>query len=213
MLDYIYEISPVFDHLLKSIKKIALKMNIPIIKEDTLLYLINLLYIHSPKKVLELGSGLGYSTYTFSKYTPQDAKITSVDLSIETINRCKDVLAVSKYINKISWVHSDALDYLKNNTLDYDLYFIDALKSDYPAYFNTILEKADENYIIIFDNLYMNGKVKEKNNPNDKRGEIIDNFNRKMFIKYSRNFVFLPIGDGLGIFTNFNRCEFIGIKD
>lgn len=207
MIDYVYEISPVFDHLLKSIKKIALKMNVPIIKDDTLLYLINLLYIHSPKKVLELGSGLGYSTYTISKYTSQNTEIVSVDLSIETINRCKDVLAISKYINKISWVHSDALDYLKNNTLNYDLYFIDALKSDYPNYFNVITSKAKGDYVIVFDNLYMDGKVKEKNNPNDKRGEIIDNFNRKLFLKHRKNFIFLPIGDGLGIFTNFKEGE------
>lgn len=207
MIDYVYEISPVFDHLLKSIKKIALKMNVPIIKDDTLLYLINLLYIHSPKKVLELGSGLGYSTYTISKYTSQNTEIVSVDLSIETINRCKDVLAISKYINKISWVHRDALDYLKNNTLNYDLYFIDALKSDYPNYFNVITSKAKGDYVIVFDNLYMDGKVKEKNNPNDKRGEIIDNFNRKLFLKHRKNFIFLPIGDGLGIFTNFKEGE------
>ncbi len=199
MIDYIYEISPVFDHMLKSIKKIALNMDIPIIKDDTLLYLINLLYIHSPEKVLELGSGLGYSTYTFSKYTQKNAKIVSVDLSIETINRCKDVLAVSNYINKISWVHDDALNFLKNNRLDYDLYFIDALKSDYPAYFETILEKAEGNYIMIFDNLYMDGRVK-MGGDYDERGDIIDVFNRKMFIKYSKNFIFLPVGDGLGVY-------------
>jgi len=198
ILNYIDEISPVFDHLLKSIKKIGINKNIPIIKDDTLLYIINLLHIKSPKKILELGSGLGYSTYTFAKYSTNKTQITSVDLSIETIERCKDILSVSEYKKKISWVHSDALEFLKNNELNYDLYFIDALKSDYPHYFDTIIKRAKGNFIILLDNLYMDGRVYDKN---DERGSIINGFNRKLFLNKQGNFQFLAIGDGLGFFS------------
>jgi predicted O-methyltransferase YrrM len=197
MLDYIENISPIFDHIFKSIKKIGQNKDIPIIKDETLLYLITLLQIYNPKKILELGSGLAYSTHTFSKYSDKNTKITSIDLSIETIERCKDILSISNYIDKINWIHSDALEFLKNNKLDYDLYFIDALKSDYPNYFEEILKKGKGDYIILFDNLYMDGRVLDEK---DLRGNIINQLNKKLFLNKRGQFNFLPIGDGLGVF-------------
>jgi len=197
MIEYIKKISPVFDHLFKSIKRIGKNMDVPIIKDETVLYLVTLIQVYNPKKILELGSGLAYSTHTFSKYSSSDSRITSVDLSIETIERCKSILSVSNYLYKINWVHSDALEFLKNDKLDYDLYFVDALKSDYPDYFDVILNNAVGNYIILFDNLYMDGRVGDKT---DKRGVIIDHFNRSMFQNRKGKFNFMPVGDGLGVF-------------
>jgi len=200
MLEYVYEISPVFDHLSISIKKMAQTMNVPIIKDDTLLYLINLIYLYKPEKILELGSGLGYSTYTFAKFSSENTKITSVDISKETIMRCKDILSISKNFKKINWVNDEALNFLKNNRLNYDLYFIDAMKREYPLYFDTIKKNAEGKFIIVMDNLYMDGKVFDKN---DKKGSLMNFFNRRLFLENRGRFIFLPIGDGLGIYNNF----------
>ena len=175
-------------------------MNVPIIKDDTLLYLINLLYLHSPEKILELGSGLGYSTYTFAKYGNKNTRITSIDISPETIERCKKVIEISKYRNKITWINDAALNFLRKNELDYDLYFIDAMKREYGDYFSIITEKAKGKYIIVMDNLFMDGRVLDKN---DKKGPIMDKFNRKTLLENRNKFIILPIGDGLGIYNNF----------
>jgi len=196
MLNYIKENFSHFDHIQKSIKKIAFNMDIPIIRDDLVLYLESILSIYSPKKILELGSGLAYSTYLFSKYSDKNCKIVSIDLSIETIQRCKNILTSSKYIEKIEWIHSDALLFLKKNNLkEYDFFFIDALKIDYPKYFLEIYNNID-NGIIILDNLYMNGKV---NNKKSIIGQKIHLFNNSLY-QYNGKFTFLPIGDGVGIF-------------
>ncbi len=197
MINYIRENFSHFDHIQKSIKKIALEMDIPIIRDSMVLYIESLFSLYKVKNILELGSGLAYSTYTFAKYSPKECKITSVDLSVETIERSKTILKASNYIEKIKWIHSDALEYLKNNSLKkYDFFFIDALKSDYLNYFKEIIEQI-EHGVILLDNLYMDGEVENKNSI---RGREMHYFN-KLLYQFDGKVTLLPIGDGVGLFV------------
>jgi len=77
MINYIRENFSHFDHIQKSIKKIALEKDIPIIRDSMVLYIESLFSLYKVKNILELGSGLAYSTYTFAKYSPKDCKIST----------------------------------------------------------------------------------------------------------------------------------------
>ncbi len=199
MIEYIKKISPHFDHIQNSIKLNAKKYNVPIIKDDTVLYLISVLSMFKPLNILELGSGFGYSTYLFSKYSNPETKIISVDFSMEAIKNSKELLSSSKYVSKIDWIHCDGLIYLQKERLnDVDLFFIDAKKEDYYDYFNTIIAKAKSNSIIIFDNLYLNGDV---NSLKSLKSQKVHLLNCSLFNNKKGIFTFLPIGDGIGLFV------------
>ncbi len=196
MLKYIKDNFDHFDHIQDSIKKIADKNYIPIIKDDVVLYIESLLSLYDFKNILELGSGLAYSTYAFAKHSGPKTKVFSVDISNHAIEKSKNILISSKYITKITWIESDAYLFLKNHCLEkYDLIFIDALKSDYPKYIKEIINKKDK-YTILIDNLYMNALVKNKDSL---KGKNMHLFNKSLYQIDGSRFTFLSIGDGLGL--------------
>lgn len=198
MLNYIKEFSPFFDHIQKMITEVGNRMNVPIIMDETALYLQSILPLLDITNILELGSGLGYSTYIFAKYTKPDVKILSVDISTETIDRCRDILKISPHYKKIDWYHSDALKYLQNSDLsEFNLFFIDAQKEYYGDYFNTIIDKKSGKGVIILDNLFLRGGVLNKTSSKTK---AMDSLSKSLFLRKDGVFYWLPIGDGLGLF-------------
>ncbi len=198
MLEYIKEFSPFFDHIQKMITDVGKRMNIPIIMDETAIYLQSILPLLDITNVLELGSGLGYSTYVFAKYTKPDVKVISVDISKETIDRCRDILKISSHYNKIDWIHSDALKYIENSDLlEFNFFFIDAQKEYYSEYFKTIINKKSGKGVIILDNLFLRGGVLNKTSSKEK---AMDSLSKSLFLRKDGVFYWLPIGDGLGVF-------------
>ena len=57
---------------LKKIKEKALENHIPIIMDDTLEVIAKILTEKKPKRILEIGTAVGYSAMCFSKYLAED---------------------------------------------------------------------------------------------------------------------------------------------
>lgn len=201
MINYIQTITPHFNHIQRSIIERAKTLNVPVIKPDTALYLISLLSLTNPKKVVELGSGLGYSAYIFAKYGMKNIEVISVDISFPAQRRAEEMVAVDPVSDQISWVHLDGALYLKNNNLlDVDFFFIDALKDAYETYFNLIQSQKwqqGRRYTIVFDNLFLDGAVETRISG---KGRRMHRLIRKLLYSYPERFTLLPIGDGIGLF-------------
>ena len=64
---------------LRKIKEKALNDNIPIIMDDTLSIIGNLLEIKRVKNILEIGTAIGYSAICFSRYLSEDGSIDTIE--------------------------------------------------------------------------------------------------------------------------------------
>ncbi|MFT4832980.1 MAG: caffeoyl-CoA O-methyltransferase, partial [Psychroserpens sp.] len=84
-------------------------------------------------------------------------------------------------------------------TLDmvFDLVFIDAGKTSYDAYFESVLAKTRPGSIILSDNVLWSGKVIEPLQPNDKATKVLIDYNKKLKEDPRVETVLLPIRDGL----------------
>lgn len=118
-------------------------------------YISDFISNHNIKNILEVGTGLGFSSYFF-------AKTTSV-LEVDTIEKNYDYycFAKSKYNSKkINYFNLDILDFKTNKK--YDLIFIDGPKKHQDIIVDYVSKFLDINGFIIIDNIYLN-RVKEKN--------------------------------------------------
>ena len=74
---------------LEKIKEKALENHIPIIMDDTLEVIAKILIEKKPKRILEIGTAVGYSAMCFSKYLAEDGLIDTIERDEERINQAK----------------------------------------------------------------------------------------------------------------------------
>ena len=126
---------------------------VPLVSLDTALYLAQLVKIHNPKSILELGTATGYSAnYLFHNFT--GTNFVTVELSKDNI-----VFAKKNLNPGIALYEGDALDFLKDSKDLFDFVFVDARKKDYLKYFELLKPRLAAGAVIVFDNIFWHGVV------------------------------------------------------
>lgn len=189
---------------IESIKKLALENHVPIIMDDTLNKIEELLKESRPKRLLEIGTAVGYSAICFEKY---------VELKIDTIEQDEDrILEAEKNIkelnlnNKINLIKGNAVEILQNMVIEneedkYDFVFIDASKSKYPIFLEEALRLTTKNAIIVADNVLYKGYVLGDYNKHKQRTAVRHLREFLQMIKENEKLKseILEVGDGLAV--------------
>lgn len=150
------------DEILKEIKEEALENHVPIIEDDSLEYIENILKEAKPNKILEIGTAVGYSAIHFSKYlTGEDAKVKTMEIKENMYNKAMENIAKMGLEDKIEVVLTDAGEYMKQIPTDekYDIIFIDAAKGQYLVYLEEAIRLSHSGTIIIADNMLYRGRT------------------------------------------------------
>jgi predicted O-methyltransferase YrrM len=155
-------------------------------------WLYNLALKSKAKRILEIGSSVGYSTLWLAKAAVQtQGQIWATEINQGRIKLGKEHFQMAGVEKLVTYVTNDASELLKNWHGDFfDFIFIDAFKKDYLKYFDLASKFLEQNGIIVFDNVISHQEdLKEfleqiKNNP-DFVSEIIDKDNGLLVIKPS----------------------------
>lgn len=144
---------------IKEIKEYALSENIPIIQDDGLSFLTNFIIKNDRKKILEIGTAIGYSAIMMA--------ITCPNVEIVTIERDEQrYLEAIKNVKKlnledrITLIFKDALEVKLEK--EFDLIFIDAAKSQSIRFFTNFEKNLASRGYIITDNMNFHGYVLKK---------------------------------------------------
>lgn len=194
---------------LEDIKIKAIENHVPILQDDSLKLIEVILQIAKPKKILEIGTAVGYSASIFAKYLniDEDSKRDSYIKTIErNDNRFKEATANIANLNLNDYiipVFADATEYLTNLKEDntYDVVFIDAAKGQYMVFLNEAKRLIKPGGIIIADNVLFKGRVLGGYNEHrfrtavTKLRQYIDNINEDKML----DSVVLDVGDGVAI--------------
>ena len=191
-----------FCELYPDIKKYALEHKTPIIMEDSLEYIKELIKEKKILRILEIGTAISYSALHF----------ISVDsnIHVDTIERSEEMILeasknIDKYdVNKQITLHKgDALEYpVENLSGDYDLLFIDAAKAQSQKFFLRYVPLLKENGLIITDNMNFHGvSIDDPNISRNLRNMLkkIQNYNYWLTNHPEYDTYFLDLGDGLAI--------------
>ena len=122
---------------LAELRKEAEENKVPIILRDTEDLLESLVLLKKPKKILEIGAAVGYSSSFFASLD-ENIKVTTIEADEKTYEIAKANIHKLGYEERITLLLGDAREVLANlneaKDNDYDLVFIDAAKSHYKAF-------------------------------------------------------------------------------
>lgn len=186
---------------LEKIKKKALENHIPIIMDDTLEVIAKILTEKKPKRILEIGTAVGYSAMCFSKYLAEDGLIDTIERDEERIEEAKQNFKKVEVENKINLYEGDAVEILPTLNEKYDVVFIDAAKGKYPFFLKEALRMLNQDGIIFADNILYKGYVMSDYNKHKQRTAVR---NLREYIKETTEnpnleTEILEVGDGLAI--------------
>lgn len=188
----------------------AKALSIPIVTKEVAYLLKVLVKLKDYKRICEFGCGYGYSTLTMALNMPEDCKLDTVDASINSIDFVKEEIARRvekssseteiKRLKNIKLYYEPALNFLEKATLEkrrYDLFFIDAVKREYRAYLDGLLQLAEPGALIIFDNVLWKGEVAL---PDPKKKALyLKEFNDYFMTHKDLFATTLPVGDGISL--------------
>lgn len=144
---------------LKKIKEKALEEHIPIVMDDTLEIIVEEMKKKPPKKILEIGTAVGYSAICFSEYLAEDGYIDTIERDEQRIEQAKQNFKAVEVENKIHLLEGDAVEILETLTDSYDMVFIDAAKGKYPFFLEKAIQLTHSGSIIFADNILYKGYV------------------------------------------------------
>ncbi len=197
---------PFFEYQLE-MEEYAHKNHVPIISRDSLDTLLALIKIQKPKKILELGTAIGYSSIAMALSMPLDGQIISMERNLARFDEAKSNISKMNLDDKIT-VHiidaTRAAEIVAENA-PYDFVFIDAAKGQYQLYFDMVFPYVNDGGLLVSDNIFHKGLVFEEDiSKVEKRQRTIYRRMRDYlnFLKSDNTDFYtalLPIGDGLAI--------------
>ena len=183
---------------------------IPIITKDVERLLAVIMASLKPKRVLEIGTAIGYSA-SFMAMQSRNSVIDTIENNQEAYKVGLKNIQDLGLGNQINVYFGDATEIMNHmvqsqenhDSQGYDLVFIDASKSRYKGFFDQGLSLARDGALIICDNVLMRGTVaNDCYDPEGKHKTSVKNM--RNFLNYISNLeavetAILPIGDGISM--------------
>ena len=191
---------------LEKIKEKALEEHIPIIMDDTLEVIEDYFKKNKPKKILEIGTAVGYSAICFTEFLSEDGIIDTIEREHTRVEEAKENIKKMGLEDKIHILEGDAVEILPTLEGKYDAIFIDAAKGKYPFFLKESLRMLSYNGVIFADNILYKGYVLSDYNKHKQRTAVR---NLREYIKETTederlDTKILEVGDGLAI-TKFKK--------
>jgi caffeoyl-CoA O-methyltransferase len=116
-------------------------------------------------RVLEVGTFTGFGALAMAEVLQPSGTVTTLEADPDNAALARAHFAAHPSGTRVELLTGDALELLKTLTGPFDLAYVDAWKSDYPAYFELVLPLLAPQGIMVFDNVLRQGRALEENDP------------------------------------------------
>ena len=186
---------------LDEIEKYAKEMQVPVIRKQVQSLLKFLLEFSKPKRILEVGTAIGFSALLMSEYAPEDCHITTIEKYDKRIPVAKENFKRAKAEDRITLLEGDAAEILKELEGSFDLIFMDAAKGQYINFLPDILRLMAAGGLLVSDNVLQDGDIIESRFAVTRRNRTIHARMREYLYELKHHpkleTVILPAGDGV----------------
>jgi len=189
------------DALSREMRTYAEAFDVPIIDDSGLETVLQFLRMKKPKRILEIGSAIGYWSTMVARHT--GAEVVTIERDPNNYEKACHYIARSSVANQVKIYQADALAFdlelIAGQT--FDVIFIDAAKSAYQRFFERYDPYLATDGLMISDNLLFHGHIFT-----DKQdlGRNLRDLTRKIktyssWLAAHPNYetIFLPLGDGI----------------
>ena len=191
------------------IKEKALNEHIPIIMDDTLDVIKDILIKEQPTKILEIGTATGYSAICFATILLENCrgelrspiKIDTIELDEQRANEAVENIKQMNLERNINVLKGNAVEILPTLKGAYDIVFIDAAKGKYPIFLKEAIRLSHKDTMILADNILYKGYVMSDYNKHKQRTAVTHLREYIKLVNENPNLEteILEVGDGLAI--------------
>ncbi|MCH3955582.1 MAG: O-methyltransferase [Eubacterium sp.] len=158
--DFLHQHYRPLNSSLEKLREISRADKVPLIRRETEMLLSTLLELKQPRKILEIGTAIGYSAVYFATFCPH-AEVYTIEKDEYMFRAARINVRQSRLENQIHVLHGDGaemIDLLKANGIkDFDMVFIDAAKSKYGEFMDHALTVCRDGAMIVCDDILQNG--------------------------------------------------------
>ncbi len=175
---------------------------VPILRDESISFLYEIIKKNQPKKGLEIGTYIGYSASIFLS-TSQNASLETVEINEENAKLARENL--KEFGDRVTVFCKDAKDFIEERLEEkekYDFIFLDGPKGQYIRYLPILKQLLSVEGILVADNVYFHGMVKMEGKIPHKHRSIVNNL-RKFISEIQSDPDFetqiYDIGDGISV--------------
>lgn len=200
--EFLNEIEPPEDDFLKDLEAEARRDNVPAAVRPTARLLYVLAKLKKPKRILEVGTAIGYSALTLYIGSGKTAKIVTIEKDEERFLLARNHIRSFGALSDIKPLCGDAEELIDTLEGTFDMVFIDAAKGASMRYFEKILPKVAPGGMIVTDNVLYGGRTAAPGEPAHKHRTGVRIMREYLdFLCTDPRFytAVLPVGDGVAV--------------
>lgn len=202
MEDYIRGLIPERTGTLKEIEDFARENGVPIVQKETGVFLEFMTSMKKPKKILELGTAVGFSSILMYESAGTEPDIITIERDENMIEMAKINLERFNLTDKIKIEQGDCLEVLERLDDKFDLIFMDAGKGHYNHFLPHCLRLLKEDGIIVADNVLFRGMVASQELVKRRKITIVKRMRTYLdLVTQDENLItsVIPMGDGIAV--------------
>jgi predicted O-methyltransferase YrrM len=206
-LQYVHRIHPSLDGVLRRIDREGGKEGIPVVGTAVGRFLRVLTTAIGAKRVLEIGTAIGYSALWIGGALPRGGELVGTEPDHARAQRARMNWREARVAAKLTVHEAPALEVIPKLRGTFDLVFVDALKEEYEAYLDASLPLLRDRGVVAVDNLLWGGRASGAR-PDDRSAatKAIRRFNKRFLGDDRLMSTILPLGDGLGVAVKRSRA-------
>ena len=197
--DYLASLRPALSPVMLRVQREAMHEDQPAVNPDAGNLLRVLVAASGGRRVLEVGTNLGYGALWMAAGLAPDGRLDTIEIDPALARRARENLREAGYGDRATVHEGAALDVLPRLERGaYDLAFLDCVKSEYPAYLDHARRLVRKGGLVVADNLLWHGKAWDNRaQDDDTRG--IRAYTTAIRADARLLSSVVPIGDGLGV--------------
>lgn len=198
---YLDQLVPERDQLLTEMERYAAEEGHPIADPEVAQLLRVLVRMVRPRRILEIGTNIGYSVVVMGRELGAEAVVESIEIDRGILDAARGFVSRAGLRPRVVFHEGAALKVIRSIDRRFDFVFVDCVKSEYEAYLDLLLPDLAPGAIIACDNLLWKGQVAEgsRDSRDDASTEALRKFNRRLMEEPRLLSTVVPVGDGVGI--------------
>ncbi|WP_432724533.1 O-methyltransferase [Staphylococcus equorum] len=200
---YLLNLHKQTDKDIESLRTYAEENQVPIVDKLTLEMIKQIIRLHKPINILEIGTAIGYSAMHFASIS-EKINVTTIERNVEMQDKAKENIELFQYYNQIRLIEGDALEQFENvDDRSYDMIFIDAAKAQSKKFFELYTPLLKVGGIVVTDNVLYHGFVSDisvvRNRNVRQMVKKVQDYNEWLMNHTDYTTSFLNMDDGLAI--------------